>query len=752
MLYSILTVLCRTVTRHKIDAVLVSHAGLKYIGGLPYVLGVLGLACPVLATVPVHHLGLVTLYDAYQSVLLTSGSAPPETSLDHIDKAFEHITMLRYAQTYYLGGEGGLMISALPAGHTVGGAIWKIKKGDEEAIVYAPAFNHKRESHLDGAPFELITKPTLLITAASQALQVAQARKTRDDSFLEALHSTLKAGGNVLVPIDTASRSLELIQLLEMSWTSGKRTNPLVLLGHQSKRTIELAKGMLEWMGQSMMKSFETDRSNPFELRHFSLVHSIAELNRLPDAAQPKVVLASLESLDCGLGRALLTSWASQAKSLVLLPSPPVPGSLAERLLNDPSKAPKITFRIFERVPLEGEELRAHNRAIEEEKERAAAEAAFAELTRRRLAEEAELDLDELSDAEDGDAVKPVRHGPTELDKINSARALREIYWTDYRHDWYNQDEQFVDPEALDYPMASSLGKRHQMFPFQFYKKRTGDYGILVDPTDFGAAPNVEAPKEATTVEKAPIKEASIAPTKLIDYSKEITVKCRRAMVDFTGLVDGRSLRTILGQIDPKRLILVGGPDDPTDYLLQHALFRESEEDPSVEYATAPALMETVRLSLASNTKQAVVSQAVIDQLDLALFKDIELAHVQARVHYRTDREDEEVDSDAMDIDKERPTDEDMRDGVLVLEAPETGIHSKRRHPLLIGDPKLTELRASILSKLSLQAEFVAGDLVLSDGRVRIRKLDDRSLLIEGASTENYYRIRDLIYSQLAIV
>lgn len=45
-----------------------------------------------------------------------------------------------------LTGKGhGLSITPLPAGHMIGGTIWKIVKDGEEEIVYAVDFNHKRE-------------------------------------------------------------------------------------------------------------------------------------------------------------------------------------------------------------------------------------------------------------------------------------------------------------------------------------------------------------------------------------------------------------------------------------------------------------------------------------------------------------------------------------------------------------------------------------------------------------------------------
>jgi len=39
----------------------------------------------------------------------------------------------------------GLTITPHPAGHMVGGTIWKIVKDGEETIVYAVDYNHKKE-------------------------------------------------------------------------------------------------------------------------------------------------------------------------------------------------------------------------------------------------------------------------------------------------------------------------------------------------------------------------------------------------------------------------------------------------------------------------------------------------------------------------------------------------------------------------------------------------------------------------------
>lgn len=46
---------------------LLSHYDTLHLGALPYAMKQLGLSAPVFSTVPVHRLGLLTLYDHYFS-------------------------------------------------------------------------------------------------------------------------------------------------------------------------------------------------------------------------------------------------------------------------------------------------------------------------------------------------------------------------------------------------------------------------------------------------------------------------------------------------------------------------------------------------------------------------------------------------------------------------------------------------------------------------------------------------------------
>jgi cleavage and polyadenylation specificity factor subunit 2 len=64
-----------------------------------------------------------------------------------------------------LPGKGsGFTITPYSAGHMVGGAMWRVSL-DEEDIVYAVDYNHKRERHLNASVLEAaFSRPAVLIT------------------------------------------------------------------------------------------------------------------------------------------------------------------------------------------------------------------------------------------------------------------------------------------------------------------------------------------------------------------------------------------------------------------------------------------------------------------------------------------------------------------------------------------------------------------------------------------------------------
>ena len=79
-----------------VDAVLISHPDTAHLGALPYAFGTLGMACKVYATLPVHKMGMMFMYDQF---LARAAEGDFDLfSLDDVDRAFGAFVPVRYAQ------------------------------------------------------------------------------------------------------------------------------------------------------------------------------------------------------------------------------------------------------------------------------------------------------------------------------------------------------------------------------------------------------------------------------------------------------------------------------------------------------------------------------------------------------------------------------------------------------------------------------------------------------------------------------
>lgn len=99
------------------DAVLLSFPDISHLGALPYLVGKLGMNCPIYATIPVYKMGQLFLYDLFMSHHNMYDF--DLFSLDDVDAAFDrNLIQLKYNQSVSLKGKGyGITITPLPAGY-----------------------------------------------------------------------------------------------------------------------------------------------------------------------------------------------------------------------------------------------------------------------------------------------------------------------------------------------------------------------------------------------------------------------------------------------------------------------------------------------------------------------------------------------------------------------------------------------------------------------------------------------------------
>jgi len=775
----------------SVDAVLLSHSTWRHLGALPLIIHDLPNNTPIFATVPVHHLGLMTLYDMLQSLepFWSTKRGHSESKalfgLDEVDLAFERIRQLRYLQSCTIGGQ--LIVVPLPAGHSLGGAMWRIRRPPAEDILYAVDFNHRREAHIDGAQFVGVNRPSVLLSDASGALVSSggNIRKDRDAALMRTLGTTLASGGSVLIPSDAAQRILEVALVIDSFWSeiAGRSSSARVfLLTQQSFRTVEFAKGLLEWMSPAILKVFEDDRTNPFDFNHVNLVHRVEDV--LAAATNgPVVVLATSADLNTGLSHSLLQMFAKSSSNLILsLNGTLRHDSLLWELVH--GRAKDVVIRTCSRVPLEGTELAAYYAAQREEAEKKAAEAAFASLARSRRDGELAVDVDDDEDEE----------GLTGLmeRQVEDATAFRNIFWVDYRHDWFNDPSQsepyqklLTEPEKLGglYSQMGSARMRFQAFPVREVFRTIDEYGEIVSATEFAAGTVINAVETNDETAKRKIQKASPTeqieeiPCKWMVRLVKLPVKCsRQHLAGFEGISDGRSLKTLINRINPRKLVLIAGNNESTSFLFEHYKLNSNVGDASTVNLVggigmesfAPRVLESINISSAMNLTSAVLSESLLNSLRVAYAQDCEVSHLCAKLRLKTrsvDGSGEEMpEAIKMQVDEtlvnNTAVDKEMDIELIPCDSSQTPAAPS----ILIGEVRLNELRRLLSLKYpSLKTEFtVTGDLICND-RIIIRRShagpegtagasSNQPLTVEGPICAEFYQIRNAIYDCVTVI
>lgn len=758
----------------KIDFVLVSHADMDHIGALPYAVGKLGLKVPVYTTFPVYKMGQMTCYDAYQSCI--NAQDFDLFDLDDVDAAFAQITHLRFQQEQFIKG---ITIKPHAAGHTIGGAIWQVVK-DTENILYAVDFNHRRERHLDPTRLAKLKRPTVLIMDAHNALYVAG--KHRSKAFVDNVVSTLRRGGSVLVPTDTAGRVLELLLLLEEYWSSNRlRSYHLVLLTNVSTATRDFASRLLEWISAEKAKAFDEQRNNPFDFKYVHLCQDVESVNAL--GPEPKVVLTTFPSLQVGFGRSLFVEWATVPENLVLLTDRASPRSLTRDLISlvGEPKPWYVELSLAHRVKLMGEELYRYQEKLRIErlevarKERARQEEAALRDAIGHISDSGGSDTDSEDDvgpigasAAHGDGGGGVGAGAgvaggaggpgtSAAGDATMGEGAAGAGGTGRRGHGFGRFASRRYPMfAIDHRLLDRRGVRRTAYgeAISHAEFDTGIGGVSIGANDGrpggpGGATEVKVDMSASARLKrlgegggdkggdTDMGEAAVAaaeedvPTKSVVSTMRLPVNCSVAFVDMEGRADGRAVQELLSQVAPRAVVLVHGTTAASTHLREYCEARISET------VFAPQAGECVDMSSGTYTFNAKLRDVLFQSLK---FQDVG----QYRVAY--------LEGEAQMAGED--------EGVLTTPAggEATGVHE----PVLLrsGPVDLQGIRKEIKKKgVSSSLQF---GVLVCDGGVVVRRTTEAEaasgvgsgtgLEMEGPMCDAYYIVRDALYNQYSVV
>lgn len=726
-----------------------------------------------------------------------------------INDAFQSIITLRYSQPTQLAGKcQGITITPFSAGHTIGGTIWKIRSSLAGTIVYAVNLNHLKERHLDGSVltlstggnvFEPLARPEVLITDAERALTIGSKRKDRDRALLDLITETIESGHSLLLPVDSSTRLLELLVLTDQHWAYSKMRAPICLISKTSRQLLSMVRNMMEWLGgtisnEDLGDSAKNQRRRRDEddeaLGALALRFKFVEFFSNPDeminifsSREPKLILSVPASLSHGPSRSLFADFAVNEGNMVVLTQRTGMGTL-NRFLLDRWEAGQedsqrwqdghigvpvsldrpIDMELRIKVPLQGVELEEYREKEKLAKEQANAKKAAAARQQQMREEEVESSGSESDDSDDSDSGEDVTAEVTEeMEGVDWTILDQEEVGLRYQsYDIYvkghqNKTSNFFKSNDASVP-------RFRVFPFIEKRKRVDDFGEVIDVSSWLRKgkimdQNAESEQSKANRLKAAAKEKEQqpeeAPSKFIAEQISIDMRCKVMFVDLEGVHDGRALKNILPQVNPRRLIIVQATSEATESLAEAC---KAIKSMSAEIYT-PRVGETIRIGENMENYTIALSDALMNSLKMATYEDNEIAFVRGRLSNPTSTGIYVLEPPRLGM--QRTTDVEMAEkenGVAAAKDSSTAAVIPRA--IMIGDLKLTALKIR-LNRLGIAAEFAGeGFLVCrskpidddEEDTVAVRKTRKGEVRVEGDASPLFYMVREEIYKLHALV
>lgn len=499
----------------EVQLILLSHSTPEFISG--YILLCLKFpnlmsSIPVYSTLPVNQLGRISTVEYYRANGILGPLDSSIVELDEIDEWFDKVIPLKYLQSISLF-DNKLSITPYCAGHSLGGTFWLINKRIDK-VIYAPAWNHSRDSFLNSAdfltngnPLTQLLRPTAIITSTD--LGSTMPHKRRTEKFLQLVDATLANGGAALLPTSLSGRFLELFHLIDEHLQGAPI--PVYFLSYSGTKILSYASTLLDWMSPSLLKEWEEATSEgskhkiPFEPSKVDLLSDPNELVRL---SGPKIVFCSGSDLRNGeLSSEALQYLCQDEKTTILLTEKSQFGNdstVSSVLYDEWYKLAKLKNNGVAEdgiaVPLEkqisidnwtkeetlvGGELTDYQEKIHNHRKQRML-AKVREKKNKNILDSDTIDAEDSSEDEEPSsdedevvtkAVETDKADTTGVVHVVDELAAHEAFITDHIKQALDQNK------PLDLRITHKLKPRQAMFPYiaNVHKQKFDDYGEIID-------------------------------------------------------------------------------------------------------------------------------------------------------------------------------------------------------------------------------------------------------------------------------
>lgn len=203
----------------------------------------------------------------------------------------------------------------------------------------------------------------------------------------------------------------------------------------------------------------------------------------------------------------------------------------------------------------------------------------------------------------------------------------------------------------------------------------------------------------------------------------------------------------ILSQLRPRRVVVVRGSKDSSNVVASHC-----EQNIGSKVFT-PYCGEIIDATTETHIYQVRLTEALVSELDFQKGKDAEIAWINGRITIRN----KVIESTggnpsgptSMDDDDHIEITDDSNRIIALDPVPADDIPP--HDFVFLNELKIAEFR-QILMRNNIQSEISGGMLLCCNGTITLKRIDTGKVTIEGCLSEDYYKVRELLYEQYAIV
>ncbi|KAH8119337.1 Metallo-hydrolase/oxidoreductase [Phellopilus nigrolimitatus] len=318
-----------------VDAILITHFHLDHAASLTYIMEKTNFKDGSGKVYMTHPTKAVYKFLMQDFVRMSSNSA--DALFTPLDLSMSLSDIIPVSTHQLITISPGLSFTPYHAGHVLGACMFLIDIAGLK-ILYTGDYSREEDRHLVKAEIPPI-RPDVLIVESTYGVQGHEKRDEKELRFTSLVHSVIRRGGHVLMPVFALGRAQELLLILEEYWKKHPDLHnvPIYYASNLARKCMAIYQTYIHTMNSNIRSRF-AKRDNPFVFKHISNLPQARGWEKRISEGPPCVVLATPGMLQMGPSRELLELWAPDPRNGLIITGYSVEGTLARDIVNEPEE------------------------------------------------------------------------------------------------------------------------------------------------------------------------------------------------------------------------------------------------------------------------------------------------------------------------------------------------------------------------------------------------------------------------------